>query len=244
MSSGYRVVAAGAAALLLTSAARATPGAPPVHGRSATASHGRSIPCSLTRPCAHARGRLRTPAPSETPAAYGGELTPLRASGAPTGASAWPAHGSPAARLPQGAFPPASAGAQVPRVRLSAGQLPLDHGPSSASQGDVRRSLGDILYGGADAKPTFSTTTGWLALLLGLIGLLAVLPRPGPQRVRSWATAIPSRAAARPPPHGGQAMLDDARRSEAPGPRWRQGHFVRTPRRRFGASLATRPSSG
>jgi hypothetical protein len=127
---------------------------------------------------------------------------------------------------------------QGARVRLSQGQLPLDRGPVALSAGDVRSSLGDAMGITSDAKPIFSAPAAWSVLLLGLVGLFVMMPRPGVERVRTWAMAIPSRAAARLGTRAGALdPIDPDGYAQAPG-RSHQGHFVRAAARgRFGTRI-------
>jgi hypothetical protein len=238
MTFGSRLAAINAALLLVCLPIGAAAAAP-VHCGSAASLHGVSTARPAVRPCPHVRGQLRARAPAKAQAAGDlGELTPLAGSGAPPARSGWPAAWLTAVSRAVLALPSLRAEAQGSRARLSAGQLPLDRGPVSANIGDVRRSLGDAMGGAVDARPIFSAPIGWSVLLLGLIGLFAVMRRPRVDRVRSWAMAIPPRAVARLALRA--AVLDPsdpARRAQPAGQRLHQGHFVRTARRRFAAPV-------
>jgi hypothetical protein len=124
---------------------------------------------------------------------------------------------------------------QAAGAQSSAGELQLDRGPIAASVGDARSSLGDATSG-IGARPFVSAPAAWSVLLLGLIGLFVVMPRPTVARVRSWAMQIPLRVADHRGTRAGAIdRVDPDRYAQTSDPRWRQGHFVRAASRtRFG----------
>jgi hypothetical protein len=118
----------------------------------------------------------------------------------------------------------------------SAGALPLDRSPVTASLRDVRNALEDTMHGGAASMPVLSAPAAWSVLLLGLVGLCVMLPRPTVAKVRSWAMEIPSRIAERRgTPHAPLDRIDPDRYAQASDLRGRHGYFARAATRtRFG----------
>ncbi|HLZ85390.1 MAG TPA: hypothetical protein VKQ54_17645 [Caulobacteraceae bacterium] len=132
------------------------------------------------------------------------------------GPSPWRGHGAPAGnRRPQ------SADVLVPASAVSTASATLDN----------TGSFGDLLHGsGNGGLPAVPAPAGWAILLIGLLGLAALVRSPSVARAQSWASAAASadrsgvRARAR-----GWAVdrVDPERYAQAQARRSHQGHFVR-----------------